>query len=299
MKTKLAAYSVVAKAMLFAPTAIGAIQIVDLNPDVVTSPSGITDFVLDLNNDGVGDFDFYWGSYLYYYSYKGTSYYVPYIGVYGFKTMGTSSYAANPLNRMIGGNAVGFGVPYALYSGVEIGPSGTSGGAGWIGAGTSTWIQSVAETWAWPRGANKWATVGYKGVTERYLGLKFEISGNVHYGWVWATSCGKQKKAADIKFTILKYAYQDVAGAPIITGQTVAVGVDKRGLEHVNIYGYGNSVHVTGIKEGSIRIYNTLGKKVHHTNLNAGKNTISLEKGIYLVRVNSGGKQTTKKVSLY
>ena len=48
---------------------------------------------------------------------------------------------------------------------------------------------------------------------EKYLPLKFEISGNTHYGWV--------RVAVDFtatSFTVMDYAYEDQAGQPITIG---------------------------------------------------------------------------------
>ncbi|MCH7535732.1 MAG: hypothetical protein IH948_08330, partial [Bacteroidetes bacterium] len=220
------------------------VQIFDVNPDVVTSPFGVTTFVLDLNGDSIGDFEFYWGSSMYYSSYYGNSYYVQYVAVYGFKTIGPSSYAHNPLNRMIGADAAGpYGVPFALYSGVEINASGTKGGAGWIAKGTSTWIQSIADTWAWPRGNDKWATINYAGVDNRYLGLKFEINGSVHYGWVMAKSRGATYFIGQMRFTIKSFAYNDEAGAPITTVDIT--DIEDQVLDNVSIYSYAGQINIS------------------------------------------------------
>lgn len=59
----------------------------------------------------------------------------------------------------------------------------------------------------------KWANGG-KGITNHYLGLKFVIDGEVHYGWARIT----------ISKTSLMtgYAYESVANKPIIAGATNA-----------------------------------------------------------------------------
>jgi hypothetical protein len=51
-------------------------------------------------------------------------------------------------------------------------------------------------------------------VQNRYLGLKFYIKGNVHYGWARLTT----EPFEDIRLT--GYAYETIPNKPIITGKT-------------------------------------------------------------------------------
>jgi len=62
------------------------------------------------------------------------------------------------------------------------------------------------------------ATFGsWKDVTARYLGLEFVIDGQIHFGWarlsVTTTNC-------TVTATLTGYAYETVAGKPIVTGET-------------------------------------------------------------------------------
>ncbi|NQY10013.1 MAG: T9SS type A sorting domain-containing protein [Flavobacteriales bacterium] len=57
----------------------------------------------------------------------------------------------------------------------------------------------------------------------------------------------------------------------------------------------GNSIHITG--KGEVSVFNLTGQRVSQQKL-MGNNSISLRKGIYLVRVTSKGHTTTKKVYL-
>ncbi|MCH7534283.1 MAG: T9SS type A sorting domain-containing protein [Bacteroidetes bacterium] len=58
-----------------------------------------------------------------------------------------------------------------------------------------------------------------------------------------------------------------------------------------------NNAAITFVGKGTATIYNLKGQIVHQSRL-TGRNTISLEKGIYLVRVTDGNKGITKKVYL-
>jgi hypothetical protein len=55
-------------------------------------------------------------------------------------------------------------------------------------------------------------------VTNRYLGLKFTIDGETHYGWARVTV--QVIKDNGLSATLTGYAYETVANMPIVAGQT-------------------------------------------------------------------------------
>jgi len=61
-----------------------------------------------------------------------------------------------------------------------------------------------------------WANNG-KGVKKRYLGLKFMIHGQVHFGWARLNVAMKRSK---IRGTLTGYAYETIPNKPIIAGKT-------------------------------------------------------------------------------
>jgi hypothetical protein len=70
-----------------------------------------------------------------------------------------------------------------------------------------------------------WAGKG-KGVRDRYLGLKFVINGEVHYGWArLSVTLGHQRQFDDVSGTLTGYAYESVPEKPIIAGQIVGPDV--------------------------------------------------------------------------
>jgi len=56
----------------------------------------------------------------------------------------------------------------------------------------------------------------------RYLGLRFVIKGQIHYGWARATASQTSKRMGNtsITATLTGYAYETVPNKPIITGKT-------------------------------------------------------------------------------
>ncbi len=63
---------------------------------------------------------------------------------------------------------------------------------------------------------DSWANGG-KGVTRRYLGLKFQIYGQTHYGWA---RLSVHFEVGGLEAHLTGYAYETIPGKPIITGKT-------------------------------------------------------------------------------
>jgi hypothetical protein len=101
------------------------------------------------------------------------------------------------------GNAVEgkFTVAYALNPGVKIGPKEPFSGK------VMAYSSSSEGTFG------QWANV-----SNRYLGLKFNIKGKAHYGWLRLTV--RLSGHARITATLTGYAYETIANKPIIAGKT-------------------------------------------------------------------------------
>jgi hypothetical protein len=59
----------------------------------------------------------------------------------------------------------------------------------------------------------------WKNATNRFLGLRFIIDGEVHFGWARLTVIANKHHEA-VHATLTGYAYETEANAPILTGQT-------------------------------------------------------------------------------
>ena len=60
-----------------------------------------------------------------------------------------------------------------------------------------------------------------KGVSNRYLGLKFVVQGKVHYGWArLSVRLGHHRQYDDVRGTLTGYAYETIPNKPIIAGET-------------------------------------------------------------------------------
>ncbi len=65
----------------------------------------------------------------------------------------------------------------------------------------------------------KWVNGG-KGVKDRYLGLKFTIHNQDHFGWARLTTKIDAGKNPLMRTTLTGYAYETIPNKPIIAGKT-------------------------------------------------------------------------------
>lgn len=159
--------------------------------DVVGARSNAV-FHIDLNHDGISDFTFEHG-----YFFSNTSF-----------NWG-SNVAVVPYKRSDGNGILGHGGAFPLRAGAKIGPLGRfssllgtlAGGRG-VGRSHSTEIYGL------------WANGG-KGLSNRYVGLKFQIDGETHYGWA-RVSISKFRFSA----VLTGYAYETIPNKPILAGET-------------------------------------------------------------------------------
>jgi hypothetical protein len=110
----------------------------------------------------------------------------------------------------------------ALRGGAEIGPKGNFSVAMPFLAEELFAKHDVSSQYS---DLGPWAGRG-KGVTNRYLGLKFVINGEVHYGWArLSVTVGHRRQFGDVSGTLTGYAYETVPNRPIIAGQTTGADV--------------------------------------------------------------------------
>jgi hypothetical protein len=146
---------------------------------------------LDLTNDGTADFVFFPSEF------QDSCLWSTYLRIFG------SAYQSNAVWWEVGGAA-------ALRAGVLVGPKGH-----FLEHRDFLMGRVVLNTCGTGRNyyAGHWENGG-KGVTNRYLGLRFKIKGKEHYGW--ARLNFPRPRGA----TLTGYAYETISGKPIITGKT-------------------------------------------------------------------------------
>jgi hypothetical protein len=152
---------------------------------------------IDLNNDGIADFTF---------SAEGSGYFLPLSSI--------SFYQAEAGWAAVAGNGA---VRQPLSSGAAIGPQ-----RGF--AASDPLLNSVFARHQRSSKAHCWGP--FAGVTA-YLGVRFLISGENHYGWVrLSTQCYAY---GFVSATITGYAYNTVANQPIRAGETGETAAKRQG----------------------------------------------------------------------
>lgn len=153
---------------------------------------------LDLNHDGLADFDL-----------KDIFSTTSQAGVFGRLTAAP----AQPKNHIWGHTVFGEGFASALYAGVRVGPHGQFlPGSGLMAATSFNGGLGLR-----PPSAGV-CTAPWADVTNRYLGLRFVISGEVHFGW--ARLNVRCNNMTQVTATLTGYAYETVPNRPIVAGRT-------------------------------------------------------------------------------
>lgn len=173
-----------------------------------------TTLSLDLNGDGVNDFVF---------SNR-------FNGPRGLAapTSGSRTSAALSINPAAKTNAVwGYsGFVSALPSKIKLGPAGKFLHSRYFMGGVSA-IEANHPTYNGP-----WAPADGDEIN-RYVGMKFVIDGQVHFGWARLNVKIRQTKNGGAVAELTGYAYETVANKPILTGQMS--GTDDSSTEPISL----------------------------------------------------------------
>jgi hypothetical protein len=159
---------------------------------------------IDLNHDGIKDF------------LLRTTFYA---GTSGLE-VGLDAAGFENADNVVAGRRYSLGGGYflsaasALRAGAEIGPKGNFSVR--LPVMAAEHFDGVGSQYS---DLGKWAGKG-KGVKNRYLGLKFVISGEVHYGWArLSVTLAHHRQFDDVSGTLTGYAYETVPDKPIIAGR--------------------------------------------------------------------------------
>jgi hypothetical protein len=201
LERRLGAYATAAAAagiglLCTANTAEAEIVYTETNQKIVFG--GWTYLPLDLNHDGQPDFNL--SAYGYGYSAHGND----------FATNNLYVSGAKQSNAVLT-NAKGYAGP--ARAGHRIGPLGAFSSAGRRGM-----AGCFFHYFYWSHFYSRTSWGPWQNVTDRYLGLRFMIKGQPHYGWARLTVL--PAKACQVTATLTGYAYETVPNKPIIAGLT-------------------------------------------------------------------------------
>jgi len=143
---------------------------------------------LDLNQDGVTDFNLR------------NTYFAT--GTPGTVVGTLSVFPAGQGNRIWGHTAFKQGYASALYAGIRVGPKGRFLAGAGIMADTALRASSCRGPWG--------------NVSNRYLGFKFVIKGQAHFGWARLNVTCSHGTLSPL---LTGYAYETIADRQILTGK--------------------------------------------------------------------------------
>ncbi|MDU8885768.1 T9SS type A sorting domain-containing protein [Yeosuana sp. MJ-SS3] len=205
-------------------------------------------------------------------------------GNYNVLVGGVYSSSAQPNNAIFGYDQGVWQYPFALDSGVTISNS-------MMVSSTSNFGSMVPGAWVY----DGFQTLNYADCTfsfdnwcpnqgDKYLGLRFEIAGQIHFGWARievGTTAGD--------WLIKDYAYHDTPNAPINAGQTV-LGIEDNILNQVKVVALSKSIALYNLPDVSrYNIINMTGQQVlkgETQNRDYVIEAPSLASGVYILELN-------------
>ncbi len=231
----------------------------DINPDVVTEMSSVVEsayniFPIDFNNDGTEEYDFRWDDW-------GTDWFMHFT----FNVVDDQIALDGTTTNMYGGRFI-----KKLASGDPINSS-------------LLWGTSYPEPFIGESTLNS----NFLDQGDKYIGVKFKLGSNVHYGWVLVNF---QTYNTTRKLIIKSYAYNGTPNAQIAAGQISSSNVEENIQPFVGIFPNPaeNMIKLTTSIENSIgyEIYNNLGQIILKGETSDKTIDISeIETGIFFIRL--------------
>ena len=274
LKNKILKYSALTSSVIALPLDSDA-QIIyqDINPDSIVTGLNDRD-TIDLNIDGINELIFMTSESSFNGSFGSGPYigqnYINYVNGGFVGGLNNTEMQVNGLNEVLAlnnndpiNNSQNFYniFPYMLTLGVKS-----------TIVAQSASFSSTSYQGNWPNNDDK------------FLGLKFSIGSNTHFGWV------RLSVTADCDSIILKdFAYNTTPNQSIQSGQTIINSIEEN-ISEANIHYYQNCLYIKRENESmeQLEIFSLDGKLIFEKQLNSTLDTISLAeipKGIYLVQV--------------
>jgi hypothetical protein len=273
LQKRLGKYTAAAAALVGATGANAQIVYTDVNPDFA-HPGNEIGFGLDLNNDANFDFALFSADTLFA---SGNRLRQTVVAPYG---------TAAASNAIAGEAPSGYDYALALNNGDMIDNT-----LNWIAA-TNTMAYNVNS--ANPYNEN------WNGVTDKYLGLKFVVAGNTHFGWARLDVLA----IGDI-WTLKDYAFNASPNTGLTAGQMTGVStMAMESLVHF-VNQPNNTVKVVvngGLTEGAITLVSATGQTVSTGNVDSDQYIVDLNglaAGIYVINAEFAEGSMTKKVIVH
>jgi hypothetical protein len=275
LQSRISKYTAVAGAVVSAAGAQAQVVYTDVNPDYshdAPENNGFAVYPLDLNNDQTIDFVVASKDSLY---------------ADGTKLRFTLAAPYGAGNAVAGENPGGYDYALALDINSMV-------------DSTLNWI-AATNTMAYNVDSNNPYNENWNGVTDKYLGLKFVVGANTHYGWARLDSY-----AIGDSIVVKDYAFDATPNTGIMTGN---MGASLTETQIENLVKFvnqaNNSVQVVvngNLTNGTVSVVSTTGQVVSSDAIKEKTFSVdmnNLSSGIYMVNVTFNEGTTTKKIIVH
>ena len=292
-ESKLARFSAVAGAVLASGAVNSQIVYTDVNPDtVLTNLNGAYD--LDFNNDAVTDVSMMVLAIIN----QTGQFPISSSSSISFTFNGSAAIAlpaaGNGVLQIAGSGSMSTMAVTALNNGDLINAAAAFGGSG--SSGTMLGLEGLADIPAFSITNYPVAQGAFLGVSDKFLGVKFMIGTNTHYGWARL-----DVSAGADTIRVKDYAYNQNADLAILAGMTVGlddVAVDNKVTIKTTLNNA--TINVTpDLIGGRIVMFNMAGQEVKVVTIQDVNTEIQfegVETGIYTITAQFDGGNVTKKV---
>ena len=165
---------------------------------------------------------------------------------------------------------------------------------------TLNWIEAT-NTMAYNVDSANPYNENWNGVTDKYLGLKFVVGGNTHYGWARLDSY-----AIGDSIVVKDYAFDATPNTGIMTGN-MGAGLSETQVDNLIkfVNQSNNSVQVVvngDLTNGKVSVVSSTGQVVSADDITDKTFSVdmnNLSSGVYMVNVSFSEGSTTKKIIVH
>lgn len=134
------------------------------------------------------------------------------------------------------------------------------------------------------------------GATNKYLGIRFHIGGNIHYGWARLDV----DNSAQVNWVIKDYAYNPLPDQPLFAGEGGSLGIDDYVFSKIKIVALNKSIALYNLPENiSYKLFSISGQSVLDGKIESGTYVIeakTLASSIYILElVDTNSKAVFRK----
>ncbi len=288
---KLTGYSALATAFIGLATETADAEIIytDISPDITIDVPGLS-YLLDLDNDGIGDFGFTFSTTYFIYStfYGAFNFYI-FNGIFVDPKNGNSIAAFT-------GSSGAYAYPYVIDSGIEIGASAGAFKPDSFQTMVYQFYAILQSYFYYPIiQAGDWIF----GEEDKFVGLKLNAVDSTYYGWARVSVAANNRS-----FTIKDYAYNNKPDSSIQT-ELFPVGIIENNDPEINVYSYGNQINIilekTNLDNATFNLIDLSGRRVFSSVITNRQESFiinDIASGIYVAEIFIDFQHYTKKVYL-